>query len=196
MGANGYIYMARNLLAYSRGGYLISGIVQGDLPSNNTGLCYILKTDSLGHFGCQEQLYPLEMLNLFPVDSSFTLNVVESMTTATPILVNDSIVDPELFTEYDICTFATGLPPQKGRPRSMSIRPNPTTGRFTVEFQDPLMAESYYSVYDAVGKLLYQRPLRTGATVEEVDLGRFGPGTYVITFTSQEGTCYERVVVE
>ena len=78
----------------------------------------------------------------------------------------------------------------------MSIRPNPNTGRFTVEFQDPLMAESYYSVYDAVGKLLYQRPLRAGATVEEVDLARFGPGTYVITFTSQEGTCYEQVVVE
>ncbi len=72
------------------------------------------------------------------------------------------------------------------------------------------MAESYGWFYQSlfvqkdwanqllktVSFLLHQRPLRTGATVEEVDLVRFGPGTYVITFTSQEGTCYEQVVVE
>ncbi len=77
-----------------------------------------------------------------------------------------------------------------------SVRPNPNTGRFTVVFQDPLMAESYYSVYDAMGRLLYQRPLATGKTTEEVDLSRFGTGTYVIKFTDPQGTCYERVVVE
>lgn len=80
-----------------------------------------------------------------------------------------------------------------GRP---IVRPNPNTGRFTVEFADPLTAESYYSVYDAMGKLLYQRPLPAGATLEEVDLGRFGKGTYVLKFTSPDGMCYERVVVE
>jgi hypothetical protein len=31
---------------------------------------------------------------------------------------------------------------------------------------------------------------------EEVDLSLFGPGTYVINFTSPDGVCYERVVVE
>ncbi|HNU56873.1 MAG TPA: T9SS type A sorting domain-containing protein, partial [Flavobacteriales bacterium] len=69
-------------------------------------------------------------------------------------------------------------------------------GRFTVQFADPLMAERYYSVYDAMGKLLLQRRLPPGATVEEVDLSRFGSGTYVIKFTSPDGVCHERVVVE
>jgi len=32
--------------------------------------------------------------------------------------------------------------------------------------------------------------------LEEVDLSRFGRGTYVIKFTDPEGVCHERVVVE
>lgn len=197
MGASGYIYMARTLLAYSDGGYMFSGIVQGNLPGGNSGLCYILKTDSLGHFGCQEQHYPLQVLDLFPADSSFTLNSIAGSATATPIFVSDSIVDPALFTAWDACTFVTQLPPDLSRSRRRpSIRPNPNTGRFTVAFADPLVAESYYSAYDAMGRLLYQRPLPTGATLEEVDLSRFGRGTYVIKFTSPEEVCHERVVVE
>ena len=65
-----------------------------------------------------------------------------------------------------------------------------------MQFQDPLLADSYYSLFDTMGKLLLQRPLPTGATVEEVDLTRFGAGSYVIKFTSPDGVCYERVVVE
>ncbi|MBP8878543.1 MAG: T9SS type A sorting domain-containing protein, partial [Flavobacteriales bacterium] len=61
---------------------------------------------------------------------------------------------------------------------------------------DPLQAESYYSVYDTMGKLLFQRRLPTGATQEEVDLSGFSPGTYVLRFTDRDGVCYERVVLE
>ena len=78
----------------------------------------------------------------------------------------------------------------------MQVRPNPNTGQFTVEFPDPLRAESYYSVYDSMGRLLYQRPLPAGKGTEEVDLSRFGKGTYVIKCTDKEGVYHERVVVE
>jgi len=44
--------------------------------------------------------------------------------------------------------------------------------------------------------LLLQRRVPPGAMVEEVDLSRFGSGTYVIKFTSPDGVCHERVVVE
>ncbi|WKZ64862.1 MAG: T9SS type A sorting domain-containing protein [Flavobacteriales bacterium] len=88
------------------------------------------------------------------------------------------------------------MPPRMERRAPMSIRPNPNTGHFTLSFPDPLMAESYYSVYDTMGKLLFQRPLPQGKETEEVDLSRFGRGTYVVRFTDKEGSCYERVVVE
>ncbi|MBK8499518.1 MAG: T9SS type A sorting domain-containing protein [Flavobacteriales bacterium] len=131
------------------------------------------------------------------MDSSFTLSAEDVLTTVTQVFVNDSILDPSIFTTYDGCTFTTGIPSMvRHAPSKPRVRPNPNTGRFTVEFQDPLMAESYYSVYDAMGKLLYQRPLPSGKETEEIDLSRFGKGTYVIKFTHPEGTSFERVVVE
>jgi hypothetical protein len=39
-------------------------------------------------------------------------------------------------------------------------------------------------------------PLPTGATLEEVDLSRFGRGTYMTRFTSPDGVQHERVVLE
>ena len=195
MGRDGYSYITRDLTPLFDGGLLFNGIIYGDLPNGNSGLKYIYKADSLGHLPCWERVHPVQTMDLFPVDSSFTFVAEDVSVVSTPVLVMDSVLDSTPYTIYDGCTFTTGAP-NYHRPIKPRIRPNPTTGRFTVEFQDPLLAESYYSVYDAVGRLLYQRPLRTGATVEEVDLARFGPGTYVITFTSQEGTCYERVVVE
>ncbi len=63
-------------------------------------------------------------------------------------------------------------------------------------FRDPLATDSYYSVYDSMGKLLFQRPLRPGKETEEIDLSRYGTGTYVIKCTDPEGVYHEQVVVE
>lgn len=76
------------------------------------------------------------------------------------------------------------------------VWPNPTTGRITLSFKDPLQPVCHYSVYDATGQLLYQRPLPAGKGTEEVDLSRYGKGTYVIKFMDKERVCYERVVLE
>ena len=195
MGADGYIYHTRDLLAASDGGFVFSGIIWGDLPDMNTGLPYIFKADSLGNFSCLSRSHPVHLYDLFPTDSSFTLTSTDGATMH-QAFVSDTTFAP--LSVYDACEVANGLASTWERPgeRRIRVRPNPNTGRFTLAFADPLLAQSYYSVYDAVGKLLYQRPLPAGATVSEVDLARFGAGTYVIKLTSPEGTCYERVVVE
>src|SRR5690606_37045129 len=64
VGANGYTYTTADLLAYSDGGYMFSGIVYGSLPQNWTGAPYIFKTDSLGHFSCSEQVHSVQVLDL------------------------------------------------------------------------------------------------------------------------------------
>ncbi len=76
------------------------------------------------------------------------------------------------------------------------VYPNPTTGRITVAFDDPLERDSFYSVYDAKGRLLYQRLLLPGREIEEIDLSRFGKGAYVLRFTLPDSVRHERVVVE
>jgi hypothetical protein len=191
MGVNSYNYYTQDLLTCSDGGYMVDGGVWGDLPEGHTGLPYIFKTDSLGHFSCSEQYHPVQVLDLFPTDSSFTLTSVDGAVVY-PAFMNDTIFDP--IATYDACIVTTA--PDQMQARKFKVYPNPNTGRFTVEFADPLMAESYYSVYDAMGRLLFQRPLPKGRETEEVDLSRFGRGTYMIRFTSPDGVQHERVVLE
>ena len=169
-------------------------MIWGSLPEMHTALPYIFKTDSLGHFACQTRPHPIQLFDLFPSDSSFTLN---SMDGATMHLAFASDTSFAPLSVYDACEVTNGFRPYPDYKRErMRVRPNPNTGRFTVHFTDPLLAESYYSVYDAMGKLLFQRPLPKGRQTEEVDLSRFGAGTYVIRCTDKEVSCYERVVVE
>jgi hypothetical protein len=189
----GYTMLALDLLHRPDGGYVFDGLIWGTLPNNNTGATYIFNADSDGHFSCREEHLPLQIMDLFPVDSNLILASVDG-TSAHQAHVND-ITYPAIL-EYDACVITDIDQPTRDHRNRPVVRPNPNTGRFTMQFQDPLIAESYYSLFDTMGKLLLQRPLPTGATLQEVDLTRFGAGSYVIKFTSPEGVCYERVVVE
>lgn len=194
MGVDGYVYQTVDLLAYSDGGFVYNGLVWGELPEGQTNIAFIHKTDAEGHLPCSERHHPIEVIDLFPVDSNLILTSVDGAIEK-PAFFQEMVYPP--ITVYEACEIiATGLQAKPSRSRRPSVRPNPSSGRFTVQFQDPLIADSYYSLFDTMGKLLLQRPLPTGATLEEVDLTRFGAGSYVIKFTSPEGVCYERVVVE
>lgn len=199
MGADGYIYHTRDLLVASDGGYVFSGIVWGDLPDMNTGLPYIFKADSLGQFSCLSRSHTVQLYDLFPTDSSFTLTSTDGATMH-QAFVSDTTFAP--LTVYDACEVANAFRPYPDYKRErMRVRPNPNDGRFTMTVPAPmsvsaLTAERYYSVYNAQSKLLFQRPMPQGQSTEEIDLSRFGAGTYVVRFTDKEGSCYERVVVE
>jgi hypothetical protein len=192
MGASGYTYLTLNLLASSDGGFYYDGIAYGDF-GQASGAAYLFKADSLGHLPCHERAYPVQVMDLFPTDSSFVLAALEG---AVAIPSSNSTISSTPIVVFDGCTFTSGLASMGRSSRKVSVRPNPNTGLFAMAFQDPLQAESFYSVYDTMGRLLYQRPLSTGEQTEQVDLSRFGKGTYVIKFTDKEGTCFERVVVE
>ncbi|HQW04809.1 MAG: T9SS type A sorting domain-containing protein [Flavobacteriales bacterium] len=191
--SSNYAYYTNDLLAYSDGGYLFSGGIWGELPEMNSGLPYIFKTDSLGHFSCQEVEYPVVITDLFPMDSSFVLTSVDGATAHEATVIDTTFSTLHV---YDACLITGLSAPDIERYERVHLRPNPNSGRFTLTFPDPLQAESYYSVYDTMGKLLFQRRLPTGATQEEVDLSGFSPGTYVLRFTDRDGVCYERVVLE
>lgn len=190
-GVNGYMYLVQDLLISSDGGVLFDGTVWGDFPGG-TSASYIFKADALGHLPCSEAQPPtISVSDLFPVDSSFTLSSVDGATVESTFVI-DTVYGT--IPVYDGCTITTVVQPVESR--KLKVYPNPNGGHFTVQFSDPLVAESYYSVYDVMGRLLYQRPLPTGATAEEIDLSRFGKGTYVIKLTDPDGVCHERVVLE
>ena len=159
------------------------------------GAAYLFKTDSLGHLPCSEVEAPhIVVTDLFPMDSSFTLTSIDGAT-AFEIIIADTVYAP--IEVLDGCTI-TSIPhfssTQKRQPPR--IRPNPNPGQFTMAFENPLVADTFYSVYDSMGKLLYQRSLPSGAITEELDLGRFGKGMYLLKITDPDGVRTERVVVE
>lgn len=166
---------------------MISGIIHGNMPGYHSGLMYISTADPLGHFACGERVSSMEAMDPFPPYSTVMLNTISGFASATPMDFTDSTLDPRMFTTDDGCTFTTGWPPSFARIRAMSIRPNRTPGRFTVEFADPLLRDRVYSVFDATGRLPWQRPLPTGATLEEIDPARFGRGTSVLRVSDPEG---------
>jgi len=191
-GVGYYYYSTTNLLVAGNGAIYYNGNVSNFQSSWHFDGAFFFKADPLGNLPCSQAQYtPVVLSDLFPTDSSFTLQPIVDGVVAFDVSSIEVEIDPET---YDGCTITsvTLLHPQ----RPTKVYPNPTPGRFTVEFVDPLMADSYYSVYDTVGKLLLQRPLPAGATLQEVDLSRFGSGTYAIKFTSPENVCYERVVLE
>ncbi len=191
-GGLGYLHEVSDLLAYSDGGYMISGSIYGSLPENWSGGQFIFKADSLGHFPCTESQIPISLVELFPVDSNITLTAIEGVT------MHDAFVSDTTFAPiatYDACIVTTNLPPRMERGR-IGVKPNPTPGRITLSFPHPLQRDTYYSVIDATGRLLYQRPLPAGGTEEDIDLSRFGRGTYILRITDPDGQRNERVVVE
>ena len=193
-GIQGFQYGTSDLLPHSDGAIMFNGIVHGNLSDGRNGASYIFKADSLGHLPCSERYQPIQVSELFPTDSSITLFSMNGATEQ-PAYMEQVGYTPIL--AEDACILINGIgSPAGARQQRPTIRPNPNTGQFTVQFSDPLVAESYYSVFDAMGKLLFQRPLPPGRETEQVDLARFGAGTYVIRFTDQQGSCYERVVVE
>ena len=193
VGMTGYTYRTSDLMASSDGGFYYDGSAFGDFGFPLMSAGYLFKTDSLGHLPCDERAHPVEVMDLFPTDSSFTLSWVEG---AEAFPVTNSFADYGPIVVMDTCSLHVGTPPPMDRSRSMQVLPNPNAGRFTVHFEDPLTVDSFYSVYDNVGRLLYQRPLAEGKENVEIDLSRFGKGTYLLRFTNREGVCNERVVLE
>lgn len=80
--------------------------------------------------------------------------------------------------------------------RTLGIQPNPTTGRFTVTFPELLTASCYYGVYDALGKLLDQQALPVGRNTSEIDLSRFGAGSYLIKVSDPKRVWHAKVLLQ
>ena len=195
MGQSNRRYNGMGMLVASDGGILISGVAYGNnLPGMSNEIAFISKTDSVGLFACQNRNHPIEVLELFPTDSAVTLTSVDGWVAyGDPILYDTAFAQVPV---YEVCKPSTGMPAAARASHGFRVKPNPTPGRITVSFPDPLERDTYYSVIDATGRLLYQRPLPAGGTEEDIDLSRFGRGTYILRITDPDGQRNERVVVE
>ena len=118
--------------------------------------------------------------------------------TRVPLLRIDLQYDDQdtLYTSILMEDYTVGIRRANSRILDFGLHPNPSSGHFTMDLPDPLTVDSFYSVYDAMGKLLFQRPLAKSMGAVEIDLSSYGKGMYLIRFSGHDGVCAERVVVE
>jgi hypothetical protein len=178
------IFQSAELTACADGSFLYT--------MNDEYLNYLVRTDPQGYLPCNNEHYGLTINELFLTDTNVVLTASEGAQVFTTQLSPMPCEDMEV---RNACGDPLAVP-EWLLPPHLRIRPNPTPGRITVEFTEPVQRHSFYSVLDATGRLLYQRPLPAGGTEEDIDLSRFGPGTYILRITDPDGQRNERVVVE
>lgn len=177
----------RGIAQANDGGYFIVGWTQSFGFGSSL---YLIKTDSTGSADCHQDSISTTVTN---VTHNWSSMVLQSWSDPTNVYSGACQVTSGVNIEA-LCP--VGINEDVLDERNMQLFPNPNHGRFTVEFNDPLSANSFYSVYDAMGLLLYQRPIPKGKEIEEIDLSRFGKGIYLLHFNLKDEVHTERVVVE
>jgi hypothetical protein len=182
---SGYYYSTMGLFACSNGSLMYN--------FHGGPFHHLVRTDPQGYLPCNNFYNRIAVHELIVSDTNLVLTSVDgaqvfpAQVTPTPCedlgLQHPCIADPLAVPDWM----------QKPRPR---ILPNPTPGRITVDLPTALLPDSFYSVFDATGRLLYERPLPPGTTTTDIDLSRFGTGTYLLRITEPDGQRNERVVVE
>ncbi len=159
-------------------GYIIAG---GASPNY-----YLIKTDSLGNSGCNDSNPPALqsttttlVTNIARLDSSVN-------TIVTPITGNIS----SGVSVTTICS-NVNVPEIHSFENSISIYPNPTTDRITIENS---VATNHFELYDITGKLLERKNISVAKF--EIDLSSYRSGIYFLTLGEKENQIHKKIVKE
>ncbi|MEO8149009.1 MAG: T9SS type A sorting domain-containing protein [Bacteroidia bacterium] len=182
----------KSVIQTNDGGYLVSGIATLG-PGPNDVYAYIIKTDSLGSAGCEEDTLTgiaYTIMNVTPVDLNYTTDTISIYTA--PVAIGDTMMGS--FTEYDACVFL-GVPEVNGqKSNGLLIYPNPATIVINIQLK-PNTTATQIDVYDMQGRLMlhsndvnsYPLQLNVAALVK---------GMYVLKVSCGESSFMGRVVVE
>ena len=82
--------------------------------------------------------------------------------------------------------------------KEVSIYPNPSDGVFTIQLNQTEKVKTLIKISDAQGKLVFKDNLGkfSGEYREEVDLKKYGAGTYIINIEQGDKVITEKVVVK
>lgn len=176
---------AGSVIQLINGDYVVGG--SSDSPP---GGIYLIRTDSLGWAGCQEEYYPITVNPIFPTDS----NWVQTFDTGA-VVMNSNLTDTTFtISVFDGCLL-DNVHPITGIDKSKLIYPNPTSGKINFKRNEPVKQPSFVTVYNSTGKVIFEKHL-TSEQNQQLDLSRSGKGIYLIKFTEGEKITTSRVVIE
>jgi hypothetical protein len=82
-----------------------------------------------------------------------------------------------------------------GNSAAISIYPNPATDQVNVSFGSAA-PNTKVSIYDAVGKLVYEADVKTGQQEVQISTALFGSGIYMLQLSNENGKFMKKLFVE
>jgi hypothetical protein len=90
-------------------------------------------------------------------------------------------------------SFANDIPTPEKAPSPSAVSsmnrcvvwPNPTSGQFTLELDQPATIGTRVSIYNQYGQEVLSREVAEGSPIENFDLGHLPPGTYLLRMESE-----------
>ncbi|MEO8151117.1 MAG: T9SS type A sorting domain-containing protein [Bacteroidia bacterium] len=189
--SDGYAY-SNSVIQTNDGGYLVcGGATLG--PGPNDVYAYIIKTDSLGSAGCEEDTLAgitYTTMNVTPVDLNYTTDTISIYTA--PVAIGDTMMGS--FTEYDACVFL-GVPEFSIQQNNgLLIYPNPATTIINIQLK-PNTTATQIDVYDMQGRLVLQSN-DVNSYPLQLNVAALVKGMYVVRVSCGESSFMGRVVVE
>src|SRR6185436_14880475 len=182
-----------DLMQINDNGYLIWGSTYTGTPFGTFG-GYLIKSDSIGLAGCQEDSLIIPNNNLSV--NVIPLNLADSLMPLNILSSNVTIVSEPLPQISNGCFLTTGNEEllNHNLPYNITSYPNPTKGKITIKTHETTNALDYITVYDSLGKTVLQYPDINGK--HELDLSKLAKGTYTIKVVQKDKVSVSKVVVE
>jgi hypothetical protein len=162
------------------GGYIVCG------SSDGFGYGYVLiKTDSLGNSGCYESPTGISVITDTMRESSLQMNE-----DTTGIAIPFTAV---VSNNTNIVTACIQLAINELEESSFTLFPNPSDGRFTISFDQPV-TEGRLNILNTLGEIIISIQLLNQLTIE-INSKNLNPGIYFAEAIEKNRKCVVRIVV-
>ncbi|MGZ7067799.1 MAG: T9SS type A sorting domain-containing protein, partial [Methanobacterium sp.] len=174
------------------GGYVISGSTNGFGVSNND--LYIIKTDSNGNAGCNEN-------NVLTNTNITFLTILPTATTTNAAYVI-SIMDTTMKitgsggTASTLC-FSSGINEVHINNETLSIYPNPATNQITIEFELTETKNIFFEIKNVLGQTITSisnTAFQKGINKIEIDVSDQPSGIYILQLLNNRKSVYAKFI--
>jgi len=173
-------------------GYIITGETVNNIPTP-TYDTYLIRTDSLGHTDslCEEYSLPMAINNISVDDSDIVIISV-------PYIIHTSIGDSNSGNfntyAYDGCHLDAIPELYLEQTAPLSIFPNPSEGRFTIEMKINTPLKTEIEIYNINGEKVYSA--YTVNATSDIDLTSFSRGLYFVKMSNERWVKTGKVMIQ
>ncbi len=184
------------LLNLSDSGY---AIVSGQKNASLLLDSYLLRTDSYGHTGCEQDssffTSTLSLTRYVLSDSLFNITATDTTITAYSVTSAwDTICQPDSLYAASKSLLGVDSRPLQGQPR---IYPNPANETLNIDFGMPIKGATAISIFDLTGQLKMNMSYSpTGSSSISVDVKSLSVGMYFVRIQGVGINTTQKIVVE